>query len=213
MSSKISTRTIDCASILWDYMSSFRSVAQCDAIVVCCSYDLRVCDYACSLIESNIAQTLVLSGKSGNWTRDLWDQPESHVFRDRAIRNGLSDDCIILEDRAGNFGENVRFSRDLLASPCTVTFLTKPAAVLRLKLTTEAQWPDIEAHVSCPPIKFPEEVCNLIGVLGVINEMVGDVQRIRQYPKLGYQVPHALPSQVVDAWDYLIARGFVHHLL
>ena len=209
----MSKRTMDCASILWDYMSSFQSVARCDAIVVCCSYDLRVCDYACSLIESNIAKTLVLSGKSGNWTRDLWDQPESRVFRDRAIRNGLSDDRIVLEDRAGNFGENVRFSRDLLASPSIVTFLTKPAAVLRLKLTIKAQWPDIEAHVSCPPIKFPEEVCNLIGVFGVINEMVGDVQRIRQYPKLGYQVPHALPRQVVDAWDYLIARGFVHHRL
>ena len=119
----------------------------------------------------------------------------------------------MLEDRATNLGENVRFSRDLLAGPSTVTFLSKPSTVLRLKLTIEAQWPDIEAHVSCPRIKFPEDVCNVIGVLGVINEMVGDVQRIQQYPKLGYQVPHMLPPHVLDASNYLIGQGFVQHLV
>ena len=213
MSGNIATKTLGCASVLWDYMSSFQSIARCDAIVVCCSYDLRVCDYACSLIESNLAHSLVLSGKSGNWTRHLWNKPESHVFRDRAVRNGLSEDRIVVEDRATNLGENVRFSRDLLAAAGTVTFLTKPSTVLRLKLTIEAQWPDIEAHVSCPRIKFPEDVCNVIGVLGVINEMVGDVQRIQQYPKLGYQVPHTLPPNVLDASKYLIGQGFVQHLV
>ena len=212
MGPEMRTKTLESASVLWEYMASFRTVTRCDAIVVCCSYDLRVCDYACSLIESNPAGTLVLSGRSGNWTRHLWNVPECQVFRERAIRNGVSADRILLEDRATNLGENVRFSRELLATATTATFVTKPSTVLRLKLTIEAQWPDIEAHVTCPEIRFPDEVCNAVGIIGVIQEMVGDVQRIQRYPQRGYQAPHRLPAHVLDAWNYLIHQGFVHHL-
>ena len=50
------SETIDQAAILWSYMASFRSAAPCDAVVVCCSYDLRVCDFACDLINSGLSR-------------------------------------------------------------------------------------------------------------------------------------------------------------
>ncbi len=207
------TKTIENASILWDYMSSFGEVARCEALVVCCSYDLRVCDYACELIGLNLADKLVLTGNTGNWTRHLWNRPEAHIFFERAIQNGVTEDRILAEDRATNPGENVIFSRKLLETANTVTFLTKPATVLRLKLTVEAQWPDVVAYVSCPKIRFPEGVSNSVGIIGVVNEMVGDVHRIRQYAELGYQSPHELPAHVMEAWSYLVQQGFTNHLV
>ena len=206
------TKTMRDASILWAYMSSFSTVARSDAIVVCCSYDMRVCDHACDLMGSNLADRLVLSGYTGNWTRHVWSRPEAHVFLDRAVQNGVSGDRVLVEDKATNLGENVRFSRKLLGTAKTVTFVTKPATVLRLKLTVEAQWPEVEAYVSCPTIKFPEEVSNTVGVLGMINEMVGDIDRIRRYAELGYQAPHELPVEVLAAWKCLVRQGFTHHL-
>ena len=95
----------------------------------------------------------------------------------------------------------------------TVTFLTKPATVLRLKLTVEAQWPDVVAYVSCPIIRFPEGVSNTVGIMGVVNEMVGDVHRIQKYAELGYQSPHELPAHVMEAWTYLVQQGFTNHLV
>ena len=207
------SKTLVNASVLWDYMSSFQSAALSDAVVVCCSYDLRVCDHACGLIESNLAPQIVLSGDAGNWTRDLWDRPEAHVFRDRAIANGIPSDRILVEDRATNLGENVRFSSALLPEAKTVTFVTKPSTVLRLKLTVQAQWPDVEAHVSCPRVKFPDGVSETVGLIGVINEMVGDVQRIQLYPDRGYQARHELSARVLKAWNQLVREGFVHHLI
>lgn len=207
------TKTIKNASVLWDYMSSFGEVACSDALVVCCSYELRVCDYACELIGLNLADKLVLTGKTGNWTRHMWDRPEAHVFYERATQNGVPEDRILVESRATNLGENVRFSRKLLETAKTVMFLTKPATVLRLKLTIEAQWPDVVAYVSCPTIKFPEGVSNTVGIIGAINEMVGDVHRIRRYSELGYQSPHELPAHVMEAWTYLVGQGFTHHLV
>lgn len=205
--------TIRRASELWDYLSSFESVAAADAIVVCCSYDLRVCDHACDLVKRGISERLVLSGNTGHWTRHIWSKPEAYVFRDHALKVGVPDTAILVEDEATNFGENIAFSRNLLPDARSVVLVTKPAAVLRLRLAAEAQWTDADVHVSCPRICFPDEVSNVVGVLGVIDEMVGDVERIREYPNLGYQVPHELPPGILDAWEYLLAQGFTNHLM
>src|SRR6516162_4127755 len=97
------------AGRLWTYLSRARARGPCDAIVVCCSYDLRVCDYACGLLEQDLAPRLILTGKRGNWTRHLWSEPEAHVFRARALANGVDASRISLEVEATNFGENIGF--------------------------------------------------------------------------------------------------------
>lgn len=205
--------TIARASEIWDYLSSFASTAKADAIVVCCSYDLRVCEYACQLVNTGLSNKLVISGNHGNWTKHLWEPPEARVFYQRALACGLPPSAILLEEQATNFGENVRLTSALIPDANSVIFVTKPAAVLRLKLTVEAQWPGIDGHVSCPDYKFPDDVSNVIGVLGVINEMVGDIHRILTYPEMGYQVEHELPDNILAAWRALIDAGFTHHLI
>lgn len=207
------TLTLEHAKRLWTYMSASRANGPSDAIVVCCSYDLRVCDYACRLVAKGVAARMVVTGKTGNWTRHLWDVPEAHVFRRRALVNGIEPKAIFVEDQAANFGENVTFVRKLLPELKRITFVTKPNSVLRVALTVAAQWPGIEAHVDAPPIGFPEEISNLIGLFGVINEMVGDIERILRYPATGYQVSHGLPEDVLESWRYLVSQGFTHHML
>jgi len=207
------TATLANANRLWTYMSSKRAREQCDAIVVCCSYDLRVCDYACALIKQNVAPRLVLTGKTGNWTRHLWDVPEARIFKDRAVGNGIEADKIELELQATNFGENIAFVRRLMPQLRRVTFITKPAAVLRVALTIPIQWPEVTFWVDSPPFLFPQDVSNVIGVFGIINEMVGDIDRVIQYPSRGFQIPHQLPPEVLESWRELAAEGFVHHLL
>ena len=207
------TQTLEKAGVIWSYMSATKSLGKSDAVVVCCSYDLRVCDHACELIDSGYSDTLVLSGKAGNWTRHIWNETEAQIFYERAISNGIDEEKIFLEPEATNFGENITFSRALIPDAKTVTFISKPNSLLRVKLTAEAKWPEITSYVSCPDIAFPNEVSNMIGVLGILNEMVGDIERIQRYPGLGYQVPHVLPKQIVNAWEYLIKQGFTGHLM
>ncbi len=194
-------------------MASFGSVAASDAIVVCCSYDLRVCDHACNLMKKGIADTLVISGKYGNWTRHIWEKPEAEVFLERAVINGIREDQILIEAESTNFGENISNSRKLLPQAKSVCFVSKPNSLLRVQLTAEVQWPGINIVVSCPDIVFPTEVSNIIGLWGVINEMVGDIDRIQKYPDRGFQSRHELPEKIVQNWQYLIDQGFTNHLL
>lgn len=204
---------LDHAKQLWTWMSALRAREPSDAVVVCCSYDLRVCDYACDLIKQGLAPRLVLSGKTGNWTRFLWNEPEAHIFRDRALENGIDPDQIHLEDRSTHFGENIAFVRELMPQLQRVTFVTKPNSILRVALTVPVQWPQVTACVDSPPFEFPREVSNIIGVFGVIHEMVGDVDRVLQYPSRGFQRPYPVPAPVLESWKALIAAGFNWHLL
>lgn len=206
-------QTIKVAQQLWDYLSAERRHAISDAVVVCCSYDLRVCDYACNLIQQGVAPLLILSGNTGNWTRHLWSIPEAHVFRERALAYGVAADVILIEDLATNFGENIAFVRRLAPQLQRVTFVTKPNSVLRVRLTVPAQWPGVTAFVDSPPLRFPAEVSNVVGVLGVIDEMVGDVDRVLKYPALGYQTPHNFPCEILQAWQTHKQAGFNNHLL
>jgi uncharacterized SAM-binding protein YcdF (DUF218 family) len=205
--------TMENAQRLWNYLCSTRAHERSDAIVVCCSYDLRVCDYACQLIKNNVAPLLVLTGGLGNWTRHIWSVPEAQIFRDRAISNGIKPSQIMLEERATNFGENVAFARELLPEIRRAVFVTKPNAVLRAKLTIPVQWPEIMAYVDCPSLAFPENVSNMIGVLGVIHEMVGDIDRITRYAEKGFQVAHDLPPSILESWNMLVREGFDRHLV
>jgi uncharacterized SAM-binding protein YcdF (DUF218 family) len=164
-------------------------------------------------MHSGYADTLLLSGNTGNWTRHIWSEPEAEIYYRRARSNGIAAQQIIVESGATNFGENISFSRQLLANASSVTFISKPYSLLRVKLTVERYWPGIEAYFSAPEIIFPDEVSNVVGVLGVIDEMVGDIDRIQRYPALGYQAPHTLPAEIIGAWRYLIAQGFTHHLV
>jgi uncharacterized SAM-binding protein YcdF (DUF218 family) len=205
--------TLERAAELWSFLSALRSREPADAVVVCCSYDIRVCDYACDLLKQNLAPRLVLSGNTGNWTKLLWDEPEAHVFRRRALAQGIEAERIHVEDRSTNFGENIAFVRELMPQLRRVIFVTKPNAILRVALTVPVQWPEVTAWVDSPPFEFPEEVSNIIGVFGLIHEMVGDVDRVLQYPSRGFQIPYVVPENILESWKALVVEGFSHHLL
>ena len=87
--------TIKHAKLIWNYLASFNQHRPSDAIVVCCSYDLRVCDYACELQQKLHVPRIVFTGNTGNWTGDLWDQPEARIFKKRTLLNGIKSSEIL----------------------------------------------------------------------------------------------------------------------
>jgi len=43
--------------------------------------------------------------------------------------------------------------------------------------------------------------------------MVGDLQRIIEYPSLGYQITQKVPDDVLEAYKQLMQMGFSGHLI
>lgn len=205
--------TLEHATILWNFLSYGRQHQACELIIACGSYDLRVCDYACELLDKGVAAHLLFTGNTGNWTRHLWDNTEAEMFAQRALELGVSPEQFSLETHATNFAENIAFSRAMFPEIKRATFLTKPNSIRRVSLTIPTQWPELEAWIDSPNYSFPEQISNKIGVLGVIDEMVGDVQRIMLYPQMGFQIHQVIPKDVEESWKYLIDQGFDRHLI
>jgi len=46
----------------------------------------------------------------------------------------------------------------------------------------------------------------------IINVMVGDLQRIKTYPELGFQIPQDIPKEVWDAYLKLLDMGYTKYI-
>lgn len=208
----MSTPLLGHAQTMWNYLCSFSQPRPAEVVIVCCSYDLRVCEYACSLLAQGCSAKVLFSGRSGHWTRHLFESAEAQVFAAHARSLGVNAGQILVESMATNLGENVAHSLQMVPDARSVLFVSKPNTILRVKLTVPVHAPELTYSVACPEHVFPDEVSPVVGLFGLVSEMVGDIERIKRYPELGFQVPHTLPVEVVEAQQALLALGFDHHM-
>ncbi len=148
----------------------------------------------------------------GNWTAGLYRTSEAEAFAEIAIRRGVPREIVFTETNATNLGENVRFSRDMLVSgPVSVIFVTKPQTQRRVLATAAQQWPEARAAVTAPLVAFEDQPTATYPMEKLIHEMTGDLERILTYPAKGFQIAQAVPLDVMEAYDFLIAQGFDGH--
>lgn len=192
-----------------------------DAIVGLGSYDLRVAEYASDLLLANWGQWLLFTG--GIVTRnDLlktpWDEAEAKVFAAIAAARDVPGARILLEERATNTNENIRYSWAILAQPDIgaqkLIIVTKPNMERRVRATARLVLPPhISFVVTSSPSTFEEECLSRFDPIVLINLLVGDLQRIELYPICGFQASEYIPQHVRDAYRRLIAAGFTRHLI
>src|SRR5258707_6280350 len=107
-------QTLALAEKLWDYLKLSQQIEKSDAILVLCSHDTRVAERAAQLFLDDWAPLMIFSGGLGSITRTFWTEPEADQFAAIAIRMGVPQERILIENRSTNTGENFRFTRKLL---------------------------------------------------------------------------------------------------
>lgn len=205
---------LSAAKMLWDYHCIYDPVPVCDVIVGLGSYDLRVAERAADLYLEGLAPWLIFSGKSGNFTQNLYPASEAEAFAEVALARGVPEKAIVLETQATNIGENIRFSLGkMVPGVVSPIFVTKPQTQRRVQATVPKQWPQAKARVTAPLTAFEDQPTAEFPLDRLINEMTGDLTRILDYPATGYQIAQAVPLDVMEAYDYLIAQGFTGHAI
>ncbi len=91
---------------------------------------------------------IIFTGATSRTTRDRMPRGEAEHYRERAMELGVPGDAILVEPRARNTGENIRFSRALLeerrvAVSC-VLLVSKPYEERRAYATARKLWPEVE---------------------------------------------------------------------
>ncbi len=211
------TPTDALAEILWDYMLMRHEPRACDLILALGSNDTRVAEHAADLFLRGMAPRVLFSGNVGKLTRGKFAKSEAETFADVAETKGVPREAILLEPRSTNTGENIQFSREVLAEhgldPHTFIVVQKPYMERRAYATFMKQWPGKDILMASPPLSWAAYPTATLTRDIIIPILVGDVQRIRVYPEMGFQIEQEMPDAVWPAYEELVARGFTSHLI
>lgn len=206
--------------VLWNYLKYPTSLHRVDVAIALGSNDLRVADRAAEVMLSNLAPRIVCTGgiaHSGDLLETKWNRTEAEMFAERIASHGVPREKIILEMCATNSGENIIYTRGLLwerwIEVDSVLLVQKPYMERRAVATCKKMWSGIEITVTSPQISFEDWMSGADDATAIAHIMVGDMQRMREYPKLGYQTAMEIPTDVWCAYEELVARGYTKHLV
>ncbi len=202
----------EAARVLWDFHCVYDGLANSDVIIGLGSYDIRVATHCAKLFEDGLADRVIFTGSSGNWTSELFPKGEAQAFMEQALLEGVPEGAIQLETRATNIGENIRFSAEMSPNATRTIFVTKPQTQLRCKATAQKQWRKVEALVTAPATPFQAQPLPHHDKHALICEMVGDFARMEDYSRKGFQVEVEIPEVTRAAFRTLVAAGYVDHL-
>lgn len=211
------TETDKLAKIIWDYHHLNHKIEKADCIFVLGSHDTRVAEYAADLFLKGYAPYIIFSGGFGNLTKDIFQKPEADIFAEIAVKRGVPPGKILIENKSSNTGENVEFTKKLLDEKGlkfnTFILVQKPYMERRTLATFKKVWPEKNFIVTSPQISFEDYPNDEISKNKVINIMVGDLQRIKLYPGLGFQIFQEIPPNVWLAYEKLVELGYTKHLV
>jgi len=205
------------ASALFDFNQLHHELRPCSVGIVLGSHDPGVADVTAALFHRAVFPLIVFTGANAPTTRDRFPGGEAVHYRQRAIELGVPPEAILIEPAATNTRENIEFSRQLLAvrgiHPESAVLICRPYQQRRAYATCRQVWPALDVICASDPRPL-DDYLHVIGDPGfVISMMVGDTQRVIEYPKLGQSVPQEVPRPIEAAMERLIAAGFTARLL
>jgi uncharacterized SAM-binding protein YcdF (DUF218 family) len=214
-------RVRELAEKIWGYHRLNHRLERSDAVLVLCSHDTAVAERGAGLWLEGWAPLVIFSGGLGAVTGRLWSEPEADQFARIARGMGVPEEYIIIENRSTNTGENVLFTRRLLAErgvePQKFILVQKPYMERRAYATFRKLWPEKEVIVTSPQAAFGEYFDaysnRALSEDEAVSIMVGDLQRIKVYPERGFQIPQEIPEDVWEAFEELVRAGYDRHLI
>ncbi len=205
------------AQAIWDYHQMHHPARPCSAGIGLGSHDLGVATLAADLYHAGLFPVLVFTGVNSPTTAARFPRGEAVHFAEHATALGVPASDIIIEPEAANTGQNIEFSRRALTAAgievTSVMLISKPYMERRAYATARKTWPEVDAVCASENLSLDDYVKTIGDDKLVIDMLVGDLQRIIEYPALGFAVPQDVPPQVMAAYERLTARGYDSRLL
>lgn len=208
----ISAQVWDDAQLLWNFQQMGHEPRPCSVGIGLGSHDLGVADVSVGLYRRGMFPVIVFTGATSRTTRGRMPLGEAEHYRERAVELGVPGDVVLVEARARNTGENVRFSRALLAERgvdvSSVLLVSKPYEERRAFATARKLWPEVEVVCASAAMTMAEYVDSIGDARLVLDMLVGAQQRLLVYPERGFIVRQDVPGDVGEAYQRLCDGGF-----
>lgn len=208
------------AKILRDYLYIGAEIPQSDIIMVMWSSDVRVAERWAELRLEWKAPLILFSWWLGRSTSKIeafqW-LSEAEIFAQQALSMWVPEDVILLEKKSTNTGQNIQFSYDILKDKDihSIIIVQKPYMERRAHATFAKQRPDSTTSfvLASPCLSFDEYPCEKLPFDHIVSMMVGDLQRIIEYPKSWRQAQQDIPMYVMSAYEELVALWYTKHMI
>ena len=121
----------------------------------------------------------------------------------------------MIEDKAKHTGENVTLSYKLLKEkgikPKSVILVSKPYSERRFYATFKKQWFDKDTlvYVTSPNLSMEEYLNTSLNKNRVVNQMVKEIDKIIENPKLGFQIEQEMPNEVLASKTYILENYII----
>lgn len=205
------------AKIIWDYLHMNDVLVKSDCILALGSMDTRVAERAADLYKQGYAPYILFSGGSGPLTKDIFSKPEAEMFAEIAMKLGVPENVILIENKSTNTGENIALSKKLLEGEKlnfnSFIFVGIPFVERRIYTTVKKDWPEKCFLVTSPQLSYIEYTQDETFKQLTVHGVVGELQRIKEYPKKGLQIAQEIPCDVWSAYEKLVSLGYTNHLI
>lgn len=202
--------------ILWDYLRCPAELRPCPCIVGFGNYNTDIPKRAAELYFQGYAPRLLFTGGLGRNTLGRQSGTEAECFAAAAIAEGVPEADILIESRSTNTRDNILFTRELLAEngilPDTLIGVHQPFMERRIRAAFDVYWPEAELLTTSPQVDIPAffDHAALCGIdrHTVIEELVGDFQRMELYADRGWQSRQFIPPEADAAFRELVRQGY-----
>ena len=205
------------AQIIWDYHQLRHQPRPCEAGIGLGSHDLGVATLAADLYHAGMFPVLVFTGANSPTTRARFPRGEAVHYAEQAMALGVPQSAIIIEPEAANTGQNLTRSRRVLAgagiTPNLVMLISKPYMQRRAYATARKLWPEVSIVCASEDLSLDDYLKQMGDDKLVTDMLVGDLQRVIEYPARGFAIVQEVPATVQDAYRRLLAAGFDSRLI
>ncbi|MFG3406762.1 YdcF family protein [Streptomyces sp. NPDC048142] len=213
----ISPQSWSDARQVWNHHLMHHTPRPCSVIVGLGSHDLGVADVSAGFYLRGLAPLIVFTGATSPTTRHRMPRGEAVHYRERALALGVPDSAVLVEPKARNTGENIRFSRAVLDEAGvdveSVLLVSKPYEERRSYATARRLWPGVDVVSASSPMTFEEYVTSIGDDRMVIDMLVGTLHRLLVYPAQGFMTEQPVPDEVAAAYERLVDAGFTSRLV
>lgn len=213
----LSSNVASAAHALWHFLAPQRPRMRSDVVVGLGCSDISVAVACVDVLRERHAPLVVFSGANSKDTAVFFPDGEAEHFARHARALGAASEQLLVEPRATNTEENLRFTRKMLAARRVrfrdAMLATRPYHQLRALGTAKRVWPDIDVHCTSIRASLEEYIRMIDDADRVLNSMVGEVQRLEVYADEGLVLSDPVPGPVREAARALAALGYVHRLL
>ena len=183
-------------------------------IIVLGSHDTRVAERGADVFLAGWAPLIVCSGQPGRAsTTEIWTRSEAEIFAEVAAEERRPARAHAARAARTHTGENVSFSRELLAARGIHPRRSSPSRSRTWSggpsPTFGQRWPEVEVIVTSPQIAFEDYPRPDITREDVIHIMLGDLQRLTVYGEKGWSARQEIPADVQGAFERLV-KGRLH---